>query len=280
MKQTNDERTRGEEFFHRLLEPGDGDSRTALYNLFRIAIVIVVTAFLLLLLLATATQGKFDVLGQSGDFFGGFVNPLLTFVTFTGILYTVYLQGKDLEETRKENRRQGFEASFFQMLSLHDSIVGSLSITDQEVTTNGRATFKLYYEILNSIYKNKRYPDPKLGRLKDTYASFWRSHRQDLGHYFRYLYNLIRFIHEANIPSRTPDEDPRKVYMKLVRAQLSDYELVLLAYNVLMPEGEKFIPYIKIYDLLDNIPEDLLIEYDHYETLNHLGILRERDVEY
>ncbi|GEP10257.1 hypothetical protein MGN01_21020 [Methylobacterium gnaphalii] len=41
-------------------------------------------------------------LGQVGDFFGGVLNPLLTFLTFIGVLATIFLQREELKETREE----------------------------------------------------------------------------------------------------------------------------------------------------------------------------------
>lgn len=46
-----------------------------------------------------------------------------------------------------------------------------------------------------------------------------------------YLYNVLRFVHEAKaIKARGP-------YVKLLRAQLSDYELVMLFYTALNKHG-------------------------------------------
>jgi hypothetical protein len=40
--------------------------------------------------------------GTFGDFFGGILNPILTFLTFLGLLITIVLQKKELALTRQE----------------------------------------------------------------------------------------------------------------------------------------------------------------------------------
>lgn len=43
--------------------------------------------------------------GTFGDFYGGVLNPILTFLTFMGLLITIVIQQKELRETRKENKK-------------------------------------------------------------------------------------------------------------------------------------------------------------------------------
>lgn len=53
----------------------------------------------------------------------------------------------------------------------------------------------------------------------------------------------------------------------MVRAQLSDYELLWVFYNCLSPNGvRKFKPYVEKYSLLKNLPIDKL----HFEDVVHL----------
>lgn len=70
------------------------------------------------------------VMGQRGDFFGGFLNPILTTLTFAAFLATVWMQRTELRNSRlqfqastqemKEQtetaRAQSYQAGFFQLL--------------------------------------------------------------------------------------------------------------------------------------------------------------------
>ena len=80
--------------------------------------------------------------GEWGDFFGGVLNPILTFLTFMGLLITIVIQQKELRESRRElkrsadalleqvdnSRQQNFETTFFQMLATHNRIVDSIDL--------------------------------------------------------------------------------------------------------------------------------------------------------
>jgi len=77
-----------------------------------------------------------DKLGQFGDFFGGVLNPLLSFMALLGVLYTIRTQGQELKEAREETRianriqdkqtgvfeRQNFESVFFRLVDVHSKI--------------------------------------------------------------------------------------------------------------------------------------------------------------
>lgn len=77
--------------------------------------------------------GQIDKLGQFGDFFGGVLNPLLSFMALLGVLYTIRTQGQELKEAREETRianriqdkqtavfeRQNFESVFFRLIDVH-----------------------------------------------------------------------------------------------------------------------------------------------------------------
>lgn len=47
-------------------------------------------------------DGVVGIIGPLGDFFGGILNPLLSFCTFMALLMTIILQQKELSLTRKE----------------------------------------------------------------------------------------------------------------------------------------------------------------------------------
>lgn len=259
--------------YEAFLDIVDGeDSRTtkALYRLFLTA----ATAVFLVLFVNLFSIGK-SSFGEWGDFFGGVLNPILTFLTFMGLLITIVIQQTELKESRKEFKRsadalddqskslkkQNFESTFFQMLSLHNDIVNSVDLVEKESgnITKGRDCFRVFYTRLARLYretKNKgkgKYPPESIARL--SYTLFWKDHQTELGHYFRYLYNLIKFVDESEF-----SEGP---YIKLIRAQLSDQELFLLFYNSVSDHGQKFRNYIEKYELFDNMPIIRILDERH-----------------
>jgi len=214
------------------------------------------------------------------------------------------LQRKELELTREvfieQNntlKLQQFESTYFNTLHLFTNLVQNITYREpievrlfesrgdallQPRVYKGNECFESYYESLRRRYRTK-YEDyiknelhielkdavqleislDKLNEFsKNAYFSFFENYQSDLGHYFRTLYNLIRFVDEKFI------ENPR-YYTNLIRAQLSTYEHLMIFYNGISQYGEKkFKPLIEKYSLLNNMPQDLLIDKKHSAFYN------------
>lgn len=217
--------------------------------------------------------------GSMGDFIGGVLNPILTFLSFTGVLISILLQRFDFSLSRTELQRsadalesqissidaQIFEASFFQMISSFNSIVQSIDLTNKENggITSGRDCFRVFYTRLNKIYRENLKKSEGKHSLESvlnlSYYQFWKEHNLELGHYFRTLYNIFRFIDEN--PKRRP------YHSKLLRAQLSDQELLLLFYNCTSKHGGNFVKYAVKYEIFDNLPTVRLLDYNHIRLI-------------
>ena len=119
----------------------------------------------------------------------------------------------------------------------------------------------------------QRFPNAKRGDFINTtdltaidasYTKFYTRFGSIIGHYFRTLYNLIKFIHKSGL-----EKTDKKFYTNLVRAQLSQHELALLFYNCLSHYGnDRFLPLVKEYELMKHLtgvyPQDLEL----YERVN------------
>ena len=220
--------------------------------------------------------------GTFGDMFGA-INALFSGLAFAGVIYAILLQRKELklqrtelELTRRELegqkeqmkaqnitlKKQNFENTFFQLLRLHNEITNGIDLMGpNNQITKGRDCFKIFYERFRKTW-NKSNPDHKGNneedRINKTYLAFYQNHQSEIGHYFRSLYNIVKFVDNSN-------EEYKKLYTNLVRAQLSSFELALLFYNVLSEVGrDKFKPYIEKYSLLKTLPKkELLNPSDH-----------------
>jgi hypothetical protein len=174
---------------------------------------------------------------------------------------------------------QRFESSFFHLLGLHNQVVIAMRCRDpsgfyvprgQEL--EGRDCFEYWYMGLKSYFFEMaaKGSDPKptflnpmqvesLDVLAKLYLKFYGHHQAEVGHYFRNLYHLFKFVAESKIP----DGDKRR-YTSLVRAQLSQYELALLFYDALTPippePTNKFKNLIERFGLLENLNLDLLFD--------------------
>jgi Putative phage abortive infection protein len=201
--------------------------------------------------------------GQFGDYVGGLLNPTFSFLALLALLATLGLQIRELRISARELknsavalvkqndtlRQQTFEATFFQLLRLHNDIVGSLEFNKLSLT--GRACLSHYKdELEGTLINDHAKNDYKMFRA--SYDIFYREHQSALGHYFRLLYKIVKLV------KRTAGIDQR-FYTNLVRAQLSSAELMLLFYNSLSAWGEeKFKPLVEEFALLKNMPNDVV----------------------
>ena len=240
-----------------------------------ILFALAAAAVILMLFVGINNVEKFQAMGQWGDFFGGSLNPILTFLTFVGLLFTIALQRIELTLTRDEMKRsadalelqekavrkQSFEDTFFGMLNLHNSIVNSIDLTDpvSDAVVRGRDCFRSFYTNLNKEYRSNldksggKYTDIEI--LNISYENFWKKYQLELGHYIRYLFNIIRFVDQS--------DQAEPYHMKLVRAQLSDQELLLLFYNCTQARGKKFKILAEKHALFDNLPTVRLLNNPH-----------------
>jgi hypothetical protein len=231
--------------------------------------------------------------GDFGSFISGAVGALWTLVSVILFYITLRLQRKELalqrdelELTRNELqgqknqmvlqnqtlRHQQFENTFFQLLNIHTSIVNSLDLRKAEekssVISEGRDCFNIFYTRLEHYIKTKGKRltiDPKKSDITDTidsYYIFYEKNQNNLGHYFRNLYHIIKFVDNSEI-------EKKKTFTNFVRAQLSSHELALLFYNCLSENGEeKFKPLLEKYALLKNMNRELIFNITH---LNEYG---------
>lgn len=208
-----------------------------------------------------------NTIGQAGAFGDSFgvLTSLFSGLAFAGLIVTIWQQKTDLDLTRSEIKNQHFENVLFKMIEIHNTIVSDMDLRKKNggeqnknnIIASGRDCFSVIYKKLDEVYdRNKKDNNDSLEYVNAVYKNFSNQYSQDLGHYFRYLYNIFKFIDESNA-------DDKKLYTNIVRAQLSDYELLLLFYNSLSPEYSRFLTYINRYSLLNNLKNDKLMSEVH-----------------
>lgn len=114
-----------------------------------------------------------------------------------------------------------------------------------------------YYEITEKVWVDCNREDD-FGKICKSYELFFKKHHHEIGHYFRHLYNIVKFIDSSEKEFSKRDIKFRQTkYANFIQAQMSSLELMLLFYNVLLfPKARRLV--IK-YNLLDNLTKDDLI---------------------
>ncbi|MDX7844643.1 putative phage abortive infection protein [Aeromonas caviae] len=195
-------------------------------------------------------------LGEFGDVYGA-LNTLFSGLAFSGVIISIVLQSIELKATRKEMnsqvlqfeqqteamQKQVFESSFFSMMNLHNDISSNLRSEDK---------FKMFFEKLNGVAEKTPHCGKTLiEHLSFVYEKFMGEAYSDIGHYFRYIYQIMKFIDKSKL-----SEDEKSVYMNILRAQFSNYELLLLFVNCLCyKRSDKFKCLVEKYGFFEHIYE-------------------------
>jgi hypothetical protein len=244
---------------------GDIDDKTSknLLRLFKLAIYITIIVFFVNIFF-----NDFNKMGEWGDFFGGVLNPLLTFLTFMGLLITIILQQKELQQSRKEFKgqkesleNQEFDNKFFQMLNLFNNIISTLKAEAFDPFQRNIITYQ-QREALQYIKTSlvSEVEEQKLITLKDFQQLFDRiNNKYDTTYkfYFINLYQILKYIDKNSTEKKSLKE-----YSNIVRAQLSKDELVLLFYNAMGIRKYSQDNYKKL------IEQYALFEHLRYNDLN------------
>ena len=230
--------------------------------------------------------------GTFGDMFGA-VNALFSGLAFAGLIATLLYQREELKLQRKELneqklefreqnktlKRQRFENTFFNMLSLQQEIVANISFDEvktifdfnahtqeaQHTSYNGRTLFReMYLNLKVAIDTKHSYQGVKSAIQANNYNVYsYIPATTRFDHYFRHLYHIFKYVDTSDL---IPD-DARYEYACIVRSQLSDYELVMLFYNCLSTNGkDKFKPLIERYSIFNNLRVELLAKNEHKEA--------------
>lgn len=134
---------------------------------------------------------------------------------------------------------------------------------------NGKGTFLEYVKA-----GNFEVDFPNLGLS----VLLYEGHSDFLGHYFRHLFQMVKYV--SLLDRSLFDEEDKAGYVKLLRAQMSDYEQILLYYNSLTDQGaawnktrgDKFpeeAGYISRFRLIKNLPPNFplfgILPFDYYK---------------
>ena len=149
--------------------------------------------------------------------------------------------------------RQSFEVTFFQLLNTLQSVVRNL---DVEIYSRRVDSGQDAFRALLRRFKSDVH-GPKVDRKK-SWEEFSESYKNDLNHYFRMLYHIVKYIKSGPVNNSY-------FYIQILRSMLSDSELSLLALNCEYGHGrEKFKHLVEEFALLHNLSQ---AEKEHWNLL-------------
>ena len=206
-------------------------------------------------LLLGAHLGASEGRAQIGDFVGGTTTPILTALTFIGVLIGIALQRRELIATREELERsaealekqvshlekQQLSQSFFDLFQMYKSVVTEISLGSGEHRSSGKAALERFalFHFPSSFHAPRKWEIDELLSVHSQY-------NDNLGNYYRIIFRIFGFLSEMGPPGR--------LYADMFRAQLTATELYLLFFNCISEVGQPLERYAVEFELFDNMP--------------------------
>lgn len=211
-----------------------------------------------------------DAWGQMGDFFGGMLNPIFSFLGLIFLLVTIYQNQRELNLSRlelKESKdaledqaitlkKQKFEDTFFSLLDQLNRALEKISEekSDQDSSYINILTIKYIGRLPNSLFLTNMY---HLRGAKDQFIN----ENQHINQYFRILYQLLKFIATkcnntslkevfSSLTIKNSDASPEELfYSNIVRAFIIEDLHYLLAINCYASDDDdQFMTYRRLLE--------------------------------
>ena len=226
---------------------------------------------------------------QIGDFLGGVAGSLWTVAGILLLYETLVLQRKEFYESKKDILYTQSINTFFKLLDgMHDTISkikGNIKVDGKDEIKEGRDF--LHYAFLDFAKYHQKNTEAEISRqivalykrdgekayspeysfvfdetklrpyLENAYNDFYKNYDYNLGHFYRYIFNVIKFI----VNTFKDDVDTQKFLVGLMQAQLTNDELGLMFYNALSEHGrnkhneELFKSWLDNFNYFENIDE-------------------------
>ena len=230
-------------------------------------ILLVVLVCMLPSILTGKGEPDFSNKGQIGDTIGGIMGPFVAIIAAWLTFIAFWVQFKANNQQRHDIAIERFENNLFEMIHVQQEITTGLLIEQiggNVKSQRGRDVFQFVYETGRDMFwvgneqrrctlKEALSIDDNVKMSVSSMKNMWF-----LDHYFRHLYRIFKFIDESD--DRIIDKVKKYEYTSIVRATLSQYELVMLFYNGFY--HKKFKTLAEKYALMNNLRIGLLASVD------------------
>ena len=206
-----------------------------------------------------------EAVGQYGDFVGGVIGTLITIV----LLYVTFtLQRQTFDEQREVSRKsidltavQRMNDKFFSLFRIYqDTVANFYAIKGDEYLRGKDAVRQKADELLENFDANANPSYLRKNATREFLTKFYAVNSDFASVYFRLLYRMLDEL------ERTDDvtHEQRIRYIKILRSQFTEAELMLIRYNAMTEMGANFRKYINKYNLLKHLPPMDLLEFKNW----------------
>lgn len=236
----------------------------------KLAVFIAISLVVFVFMADYSTRGDQTILGPRGDFFAGFLNPIIGLITL-GVLYATlvtmkkefshgvdaFKRSQDLIEAN--NKQQRFEDTFFSMLNVLMAM-GEKVYEIHNIHNNDYGTDQ--HSLISDAYKEL------IIQYNDNARNELLSSHKDINSLFRMLYQILKHVDDNffdSIDDISGDKLKKaKKYTNIVRSTLDSDTYHLLLLNCMDSDGYGFELYKKYlakyafieHIILDSNPKD------------------------
>ena len=215
-----------------------------------------------------------EVIGQYGDFIGGTIG---TFITLILLYVTLTLQRRTFDSQEKVSKKniemlamQQLSDKFFKLYEVYKDTLAKFSVFINDEYLEGKSALRFKYATLFEKFDNS-IPSGVLRKAAVMdFVGFYASLNDFAPVYFRTLSLMFEDIERSSDVAI----EERLKYVRLMRAQFTSTELVLIRYNAMTAMGTDAIQYINRYNLLKHLPPMELMEYKEWRRHHHMTDLQ------
>lgn len=165
-------------------------------------------------------------------------------------------------------RQQRLESTYFSLLGLLRSVREAF---DRESDSGNY--FKKIRSTLSESFTMDSTPRSNHEESKKIYREVYYQKKEELNHYYQTVYQILNVIDDAEISALEKFK-----YLKILRSQLSENELLVLYYHSHTPYGEDLYNYFLQYNILKLLPTISKLEFTKYVvTQEQLSLGANRD---
>lgn len=212
------------------------------------------------------------------------LNSIFAAFGVAGVIVTILIQQKELnlqlqeqKDTRKEFeqqnktlRKQRFENTFYNLLSVHHSIVEKLYLFNSGIEHRSRDVIRHFYTEFKGHFLNeyRAIGSPKVTIenaeehkhlvakcFNEKYAAF----EEHLGHYQNNFSTLVKIVKVSTLI----DDSNRELYYTILKSQLNSYEILFLFYLYHCGRQINNKEYFNLLTLGSSMNSGLLLDISH-----------------
>lgn len=208
--------------------------------------------------------------GQLGDYAGGILNPLLSFISLVLLIKSLSLQNQanhDLREeirnTRKSEKLRSFEAQLFHMIDSQRSLFESLKVKDPLNKPDKTGADAVIF-IEEEVYKIRE----KYGHNDESNKAITKyleilDESDKIFNITRIFYNMVKLISEKlSGDNGFSQDDRRSHYITLIN--FTDFALIRLIMLSAQFMDYQSVRYLKESQEFSSVVADLSLGYNLY----------------